>query len=137
MPSLFHCRRRVEFADTDMAGIVHFSRFFVFMEATEHAFLRSLGLSVHLEHEGQTISWPRLAAACDYRRPVRFEDELDIQLRVERLGTKSVTYGVAFEHEGEAVADGTLTAACCLCDPGESLRAIPIPDFIRQRFESP
>ena len=137
MPSQFHCRRRVEFADTDMAGIVHFSRFFVFMEATEHAFLRSLGLSVHLERDGQTISWPRLAAACDYRRPVRFEDELEISLHIERLGNKSVTYGVAFEHEGEAVADGTLTAACCLCDPGVPLRAIPIPDFIRQRFEAP
>jgi acyl-CoA thioester hydrolase len=137
MPNQFSCTRRIEFADTDMAGIVHFSRFFVFMEAAEHEFLRSLGLSVHLEHEGHIISWPRLAAACDYRRPVRFEDQLDIHLRIERLGTKSITYAADFSHSGEVVADGTLTAACCLCDPGQPLRAIPIPDFIRASFASP
>ena len=47
MPYEFRCRQRVEFADTDMAGIVHFSNFFRYMERAEHEFLRSLGLSVH------------------------------------------------------------------------------------------
>lgn len=117
-----------------MAGIAHFSRFFVFMEATEHAFLRSVGLSVHLKHEGQVISWPRLAASCDYVRPVRFEDELEIRLQIERLGTKSVTYAAAFSHGGEPVAAGKLTAACCICNPGEKMRAIPIPAAIRQKL---
>ena len=48
MPYEFQLSRRVEFSDTDMAGIMHFSNFFRFMEAAETAFLRSLGLSVVL-----------------------------------------------------------------------------------------
>ncbi|MEE8147584.1 MAG: hypothetical protein V3T24_08275, partial [Longimicrobiales bacterium] len=51
-------RRRIEFADTDMGGIVHFARFFVFMETAEHEFLRSLGTSVDRHVDGHRISWP-------------------------------------------------------------------------------
>ena len=43
----FTHQRQVEFAETDMAGIVHFANFFRWMESAEHAFLRSLGHSVH------------------------------------------------------------------------------------------
>src|SRR5213078_989612 len=46
MPAVFRTTRRVEFADTDMAGIVHFANFFRYMESAEHEFLRSHGLSV-------------------------------------------------------------------------------------------
>src|SRR5260221_14772436 len=52
MPYEFKHTRRVEFSDTDMAGIMHFSNFFRFMEATETAFMRSLGLSVVLANRG-------------------------------------------------------------------------------------
>lgn len=45
-PKGFHWRRRVEFAETDMAGIAHFSSFIIYMEQAEHALLRSLGTSV-------------------------------------------------------------------------------------------
>lgn len=45
-PKGFHWRRRVEFAETDMAGIAHFSSFVIYMEQAEHALLRSLGTSV-------------------------------------------------------------------------------------------
>ena len=68
----FRTKRRMEFADTDMGGIVHFSRFFIFMETTEHLFLEALGTSVSLELEGRKIGWPRVAASCDYKSPARF-----------------------------------------------------------------
>ena len=48
----FKVRRRVEFSETDMAGIVHYSNFFRYMEAAEHAFFRSLGLSIHKQPGG-------------------------------------------------------------------------------------
>ena len=79
-----------------MAGIVHFSRFFVFMETAEHEFLRSLGTSVTTELNGDIVSWPRLAASCEYLNPAKFEDELDIHLTVRRKGTKSITYQFVF-----------------------------------------
>ena len=100
MHSEFHTTRRVAFSDTDMAGIVHFSRFFVFMEAAEHAFLRSLGTSVSTEWDGNKIGWPRLEAKCTYLSPAVFEDVLDIHLRVIRKGTKSLTYRFDFFSRG-------------------------------------
>ena len=87
----YQTKRKIEFVDTDMAGIVHFTRFFVFMETAEHEFLRSLGTSVATEWNGNKIGWPRLAASCEYLNPLRFEDEVDIHLQVTKKGTKSLT----------------------------------------------
>ena len=134
MHSEFHTTRRVAFSDTDMAGIVHFSRFFVFMEAAEHAFLRSLGTSVSTEWDGNKIGWPRLEATCTYLSPAVFEDVLDIHLKVIRKGTKSLTYRFDFFREETAIARGELSAVCCICNPGEKIRSIPIPDFIADQI---
>ena len=134
MHSEFHTTRRVAFSDTDMAGIVHFSRFFVFMEAAEHAFLRSLGTSVSTEWDGNKIGWPRLEATCTYLSPAVFEDVLDIHLKVIRKGTKSLTYRFDFFRGETAIARGELSAVCCICNPGEKLRSIPIPDFIADQI---
>ena len=134
MHTEYHTKRKIEFADTDMAGIVHFTRFFVFMESAEHEFLRSLGTSVATEWEGDKIGWPRLAASCEYLSPLRFEDEVDIRLWVSKKGTKSLTYQFQFTRQGEAIARGQLTTVCCITNPGEKLRAIPIPDFIADQI---
>src|SRR5262245_15933005 len=119
------CRRRVEFRDTDAARIAHFSMFFVWMEQAEHEALRHVGLSV-MEREGE-LSWPRVAASCDYRTPVFFEDELEIAVRVKRLGTKSVSYGFEFRCDARDVASGQLTAVCCRVGAQRELAAVPIP----------
>lgn len=134
MRTEYRTKRKIEFVDTDMAGIVHFTRFFVFMETAEHEFLRSLGTSVAIEWNGNKIGWPRLAASCEYLRPLRFEDEVDIHLSVSKKGTKSLTYQFRFRHEGEDIARGEVTTVCCVCNPGEKLRAIPIPDFIARHI---
>src|ERR1043165_3985606 len=84
--------RRVEFSETDMAGIMHFSNFFRFMEGAEHAFFRSLGFSVVLSRAGFEVHLPRVHAECDYLAPVHFEDELAVHLLVEKKGSRSLTY---------------------------------------------
>jgi YbgC/YbaW family acyl-CoA thioester hydrolase len=132
----FITRRRVEFADVDQAGLVHFARFFVFMETAEHEFLRSLGTSVHTTWKGQDLGWPRLKAFCEYLKPVFFEDELEIKVIVKRKGTKSMTYSFEFHRAGELIAKGEMTSACCVLDSEDrKLRAIPIPDFIADQIE--
>lgn len=134
MQTEYQTKRKIEFADTDMAGIVHFSRFFVFMESAEHEFLRSLGTSVATEWNGDKIGWPRLAASCEYLHPLRFEDEVDIHLWVSKKGTKSLTYQFRFTYQGKGIARGQFTTVCCVCNPGEKIRAIPIPDFIANQI---
>ena len=109
----FRVTRIVEFCETDMAGIVHFSNFFRYMEAAECAFLRSLGLGVKIDWEGKTLGFPRVAATCDYLSPAYFEDVLDVDVTVVRIGTKSVTYGFDITRKGVAIAKGKVTSVCC------------------------
>jgi len=129
----FHTRRKVEFVDTDMEGIVHFSRFMVYMETAEHEFLEALGTRVALDLGDRKLGWPRVSVSCDYKRPARFGDVLDIRLRVKRKGAKSMTYRFDFTRDGEHLATGEVTSVCC--ELGPRMRAIPIPDFIADRIE--
>ena len=138
MPSEFKLTRRIEFAETDMAGIVHFANFFRMMESTEHAFFRSLGFSVHGEHEGATIGWPRVSVACDYLRPLKFEDEIEIHLQVAEVRTRSIRYQFVFRKVGEdtEVARGTVVAACASVERATGkLVAVPIPDAVRAALQ--
>ncbi len=120
-------RRRVEFVETDAAGIVHFSAFFVYMEQAEHDLLRHLGLNVFQDDELGRISWPRVSASCDYHGPARFEDELTIEVSIDRVGQKSVTYVHRMFCGDRAVATGRMTAVCCRLHPGQPPESIPIP----------
>lgn len=114
MRETFKIQRRIEFAETDMAGIVHFSNFFRMMEATEHAFLRMLGFGVHQTSEVGTTGWPRVKASCEYLRPIRFEDIVEIELAVAEVRNRSVCYRFEFhktESAGvELVARGEMVA---------------------------
>jgi len=128
-------RRRVEFRDTDAAGIVHFSAFFFWMESAEHELLRSAGLHViDRQPDGSEYSWPRVSASCDYRSTARFGDELDIAVFVAAVGRSSVTYRFVFEHEGRAVAEGRVVAVRCLMRPGSRLESVAIPSDIVARL---
>ena len=135
MSDEFHYQRRVEFCETDAAGIAHFSTYFQYMEQAEHAFLRQLGTSVHAQDESGTISWPRVSAHCDYTGPVKFEDVLDIRVRIERLGTKSVTYTFDFRLEESIVATGKLTAVCCRITRDNPPESMPIPSWLVARMQ--
>jgi 4-hydroxybenzoyl-CoA thioesterase/acyl-CoA thioester hydrolase len=103
----------VEFHDTDMAGIMHFASFFVYMESAEHELLRSLGLSVHSIIDGERVSFPRVSATCNYSSPAHCEEVLDIAITVARIGATSVTYEFEFTHAGRRVALGSMTCVCC------------------------
>ena len=129
----FSTERRIEFRDTDAAGIVHFSVFFPLMETAEHEMLRSLGLSVMPQSsgDGSALTWPRVAASCNYTAAARFEDVLLISVRVGRIGTSSVQYHFDFTRQGARIADGSMTAVCCRLD-GEGLQKAVIPQTIRQ-----
>jgi YbgC/YbaW family acyl-CoA thioester hydrolase len=131
----FRTTRRVDFCDTDMAGIVHFANFFRYMETAEVAFLRERGLSVKGLWQGQEIGLPRVAARCDYLKPAVFEDVLDIDVTVARIGSKSVTYRFDFSRQGEPIARGQVTCVWCLVQPDGRLEAAAIPAEFRALLE--
>jgi acyl-CoA thioester hydrolase len=126
----FVLRRRVQFYETDVAGIVHFSWFFRYMEEAEHALWREAGLSIH--PPDSDIGWPRVAAAFDFQRALRFEDEFDVHLRIAELSQKTIRYECLVKKDDEQIASGTMTIACVRKAP--TMRAIEIPAEVARAF---
>jgi acyl-CoA thioester hydrolase len=134
MPTAFVTTRRVEFSDTDAAGIIHFVAFFRMMEQAEHDLLRSVGLSVISRDADGVLSWPRIAARCEFRSAARFEDVLQIEVRITRLGTTSITFTHRFTHGEREIATGEITTVCCRMHAGALPQSMPIPAAIAEKL---
>src|SRR2546425_11692737 len=135
----FKVVRSVEFYETDMAGIVHYSNFFRYMEAAEHGFFRSLGFSVVTDHTDPPIGWPRVHAECDYVQPLRFEDEVEIHLLVSEIKSKALSYVFRFRKLNAAppleVARGKLTVVSVTHDAVGKMKATPLPKAVAGRTQ--
>jgi YbgC/YbaW family acyl-CoA thioester hydrolase len=144
MPYEFKAQRRVEFSDTDMAGIMHYSNFFRFMETAEHGFFRSLGFTIaprQFEPGHGRVGWPRVHASCDYHQPLRFEDLVEIHLIVAEKKSKAITYQFRFrklnDGAGKEVARGKLTVVCVgYEETSGAMKATSIPPDIAGRIET-
>ena len=133
MSADFSIKRRIQFAETDMAGVLHFSNYFRLMEEVEHAFWRSMDMTVYAQETTRVVSWPRVAVACEYFSPARFEDELDIHLTVTHVGNRSIGYEIEFLKHDERLALGKITAVCCEMMP-DRFEPVPIPEPIREKL---
>ncbi len=140
----FTQRRRIDFYETDMAGIVHFSNFFRFMESAEHAFFRSLGLSLHHNEGGEMSGWARVHASCDYQRPARYQDLVEVRLEVREKTSNSLSYAIGFRKVDEEtdraedeLARGTLKVVYVRKGPGdERIRSAPeMPADVSQAID--
>jgi len=134
----FELTRQVEFSETDMAGIMHFSNFFRYMEVAEHAFFRSLGTSIHAA--GNSLGWPRVHVECDFKHPLRFEDVVEISLFVREKKKKSLVYTFVFrklnEQPAKEVARGMVAVACVKRDKSSGkMTGIPIPKALADKIE--
>ena len=128
MPPQFTASRRVQFADTDMAGIVHFANFYRWMEEAEHEYFRSLGLKMMLDQpDGSVIGWPRVRASCAFESPAYFEDILEIDVSIQRKGAKSLTLAFQFRRGDVRIANGEIKTVCCICRHDAPLQSIIIP----------
>ena len=131
--SEFIYHRRVPFPETDASGIVHFTNFFKYVEEAEHAMWRAAGVSIAERSSG--LSWPRVAASFDFKRPLRLEDEFDVHIKVAEKKSKTIRYSAELKKDGEVLAVGSLTIICARRQPGEPLRACDIPPEISARFD--
>lgn len=135
----FKIQRRVEFSETDAAGIMHFSNFFRYMESAEQAFFRSLGHSVVLAKFDPPLGFPRVHASCDYREPLQFEDFVEIQLLVREKKPKALSYEFRFRNLSREpaveAARGVLTVVCVRRTPTGKLVSATIPDEVARLIE--
>ena len=112
---------------------MHFSWFFRYMEEAEHALWRAAGLSI--ARPGSDIAFPRVSVACDFHRPLRFEEEFDVHIRVAAIAERTMRYACLLTRAGERIATGMMTTVCVSKRPDEPMKAIPIPPEIASRFE--
>ncbi len=135
----FKLQRRVEFSETDAAGIVHFSNFFRYMESAEHAFFRSLGFSVMMRHLDPPLGFPRVHVACDFKAPLRFEDLVEIHLLVREKKAKVLGYLFKFHNltarPAIEVARGVCTVVCVSHAPDGQLTSTRIPPEIADQIQ--
>ena len=131
MSEVFTTTRRVEFSDTDTAGLIHFTCLYRFMEQAEHEWFRSLGLKVFDEQsDGTVVSWPRVSAACDFHAPAHFEDQLTIRVSLGRLGRRSLALESRFWRDETPIASGAMKSVCCRIADGQPIESIDVPEAI-------
>lgn len=129
----FHRRSRIRVIDTDVSTRIHYTALFRHVEAAETEFLRSLGVEYSRWFE-MGLSFPRIHVEADYLAPLLFDEEIDTEIRVDRIGDSSITFGfqVTKIATGEVGARGQLVGVCMDI---ESEKSTPIPPVIRQAFE--
>ena len=133
----FVYRRRVQFPETDASGLVHFTNFFRYVEEAEHAMWRAAGLSIAAP--GSSVGWPRIEASLAYRKPLHFEDEFDVRLRIEGKTSKTLRYGATLTKDGDILAEGSLTIICVRRRAGAAggvgaIEAVDMPPDVAARF---
>lgn len=142
MPSEFRLTRTVEFHETDMAGIMHFSNFFRWMEACEAGFYRSLGLPLISFVPGNVVGWPRVSVSCTYKAPLRFNDSAEVRLLIKEVRSKAVVYRFQFRKLDAAgqvlpavLAEGEIAAVSVTSDATGRMVAQSIPAEVRAKLE--
>jgi acyl-CoA thioester hydrolase len=125
-------QRRVQFHETDLAGIVHFSCFFLYMEEAEHALWRAAGLKIATP--GEEAGYPRLATSFEFHAPLCFDEEFEVLIRIAAITRKTMRYQCLITRGQTRIATGALTIACVSRRPGELIKAVDLPTEVRERF---
>ena len=121
----FQYRRTVFFYETDLAGVVHFSCYFRYMEEAEHGLWRAAGLTV--DRAGAELGYPRVSATFDYKNPLFFEDEFLVVARVHAVSRRTIKYSFVFTRGETAIGTGWLTTACAERTEDGSMRSVALP----------
>ena len=133
----FVAKHRVEFFETDLAGIVHFANFYRYMEQAEHSLFRSLGLIIHGNlADGTVFGWPRVSATCSFKSPAYYGDELEIGINIQRLTQRSLTTSYDIQRSGVLLAVGEMKTAYCVIPVGAKLESAEIPSEYFERLTS-
>ena len=128
-PFKFSAKTRVGFSDTDAQGVVYYGRYMPYFDLARVEYLRSLGL---LGTGSERRQFAMRAMTVEYHAPARFDDAIEIDVRVSRIGTTSVTFEFAAYLDGEVLAV-TAEQTAVLVDLDERT-SCPVPDSFRERI---
>jgi acyl-CoA thioester hydrolase len=122
---MFRYPRQVQFAETDAAGMVHFSVYFRYMEEGEHALWRRAGMDIFANHEER--SWPRISATFDYKAPLRFQDEFEVRTEIAAVSRRTIQWAHVIMRGDTVIGNGTVTAVYVARNRDGSMKATEIP----------
>jgi YbgC/YbaW family acyl-CoA thioester hydrolase len=111
---------------------VHFSWYFKYMEEAEHALWRSVGMSIAPREAD--VGFPRVNATCDFKAPLKFEDDVEVHVVVETIGRRSIRYAFTLRRGTEVMATGTMTSACVRHDTEGRVQSIEVPESVREKL---
>jgi acyl-CoA thioester hydrolase len=131
-------KRRVEFSDTDMAGVVHFSRYFTYMQCAEHDFFRKLGFSINHKYNGHHYGWPRGTVNAKFLRPLEFDDEIEIRVQLNKVKKRTLEFNfVIIKCVDESIAaTGSFTTICVIHEADGSMHAAVIPPILLKTLQN-
>jgi len=118
---------RIQFVDTDMSGRIHYSAIFKYFEIMDHDFFRRIGYSYKKIFKSG-LDMPRVHVECSYLGEIEYDDELEAQVSVTKIGNSSYKLSFGFYKEEKPVAKGSLTNVFVDRDTGKS---VAIPEFIK------
>ncbi len=124
-PASIVWRGRLDWAETDAAGIAHWTAVFRLVERAEAALFTALD---HAEVFGIA---PRTDVAVRYRGPLRFNDEVVVELAVTKVGASTVRYSFLVSGPEGVTAEGKLGA--CIIDP-QTFASVRMSDELRERL---
>ncbi len=126
-PFRFSTHTRVGFDETDAKGIVYYGRYMPYFDRARVEYLRHLGL---LHRSSGVAEFVIRAQQVDYLAPARFDDELEVFVRVRRLGGSSMTWEFAAEHRDSGRLLVTATQTQVRVD-AERRRPVRMPEELR------
>ena len=117
-----------------MAGQVHFSVFFRYMEEAEHAIWRKAGMRIAAE--GRTHQWPRISAQCDFKSRLRVDDEFEVRTVMAKVTNRTIQWEHTMIRSDTLVASGSVTAVCVQLQPDGAFKAVEIPVDVLNRLKA-
>jgi YbgC/YbaW family acyl-CoA thioester hydrolase len=133
MSAGFVYNRRIVFYETDLAGVVHFSNYFRYMEEAEHALWRAAGMRI--DGVDLDVGWPRVSATFDYKRPLHYEDEIEIAVSISAVSRRTIQYAFRITRGETAIGVGSMTTACVTRDEG-GMRSIDVPPEVASKLRA-
>tara|TARA_X000000368_G_C23001116_1_gene698981 strand:+ start:1061 stop:1543 length:483 start_codon:yes stop_codon:yes gene_type:complete len=139
--------RKVEFSETDMAGLVHFSNYFRYMEIAERDFFESIDVKLIQSIPYDLMGYPRSRAECKFSAPLRFGDTVKIHLAIKTIKDRAIDYqfrlykvesdtlGNDAEIASIPVAKGHLTTIYAELTDDGSLESKPLPKNVLEKIE--
>ena len=139
MPYEHTSTRRIEFSETDMAGLVHFSNFFKYMETAQRDFFEAAGVDLIRTEPGELVGWPRVRAECKFSAPLRFGDTIDIHLAVKSVKDRAIDYQFRIfrcnmDGSRTQAGKGHMTTILAKLDKGGKLQSAELSDDLRERI---